>query len=155
MIRFISNGYEETIIFGRVFSRLLQEGDVVLLSGELGSGKTCFVRGVASGLQVRERVSSPSFVFIHEYYGRIPLVHIDLYRLNGVDVWSLGLEETVGNDRIGLVEWGEKAEALFNFTARIKFEILDEKQRVIDIELLNLEREEKLGREMKNEGLGN
>ena len=93
----------------------LEPGDVVALTGELGSGKTEFVRGLAAGLHVPPEVpvSSPSFVLAHEYPGRLALVHVDLYRLERVTPEILpDLEEYLFGDQVAAIEWAERLEGL-------------------------------------------
>jgi len=102
---------EETAEFGRVLARGLQGGELILLEGDLGLGKTVFARGVAEGLGVLpEDVSSPSFTLIQEYTGgRLPVFHVDLYRLDSAeDLSTLGLDEILDAKGVTLVEWGEK-----------------------------------------------
>lgn len=97
---------------GRILGRHLDPGSLVALSGDLGTGKTEFIKGLAKGLGVQEgyHVSSPSFVLINEYPGRIPLYHIDLYRLSGgSDIEDMGLEEYVYGQGVTAIEWAEKA----------------------------------------------
>jgi tRNA threonylcarbamoyladenosine biosynthesis protein TsaE len=92
---------------------LLQPGDVVVLSGELGAGKTVFAQGIGAGLGVTDRIVSPTFTIVREHAGRLPLVHIDVYRLDQVqEVLDLGLEEVLDGDAVVLVEWGEAITAL-------------------------------------------
>ena len=87
-------------------ARALRPGDAVLLEGPLGAGKTAFVSGVARALGAPGQVSSPTFVFVHEYSARIPLVHVDLYRLpEGSDIEELGIREYLDGSRVVLVEW--------------------------------------------------
>jgi tRNA threonylcarbamoyladenosine biosynthesis protein TsaE len=100
----------ETAAVGRDLARTLAAGAVVLLSGDLGAGKTAFVRGLADGLGVDPAdVSSPTFTLIHEYRsGRLPLFHADLYRLNDArEIDELGLDE-IGEDGVLAIEWAEK-----------------------------------------------
>lgn len=103
----------QTCQLGRRLGRLLRPGDVVCLQGELGSGKTCFARGVGSGLGVSGVVRSPSFVLIDEHpsTGSGPrLYHVDLYRIHGVaDALALGLEEYLYGDGVTVIEWAERA----------------------------------------------
>lgn len=106
---------EETLCLGRTLGRLLGPGDVVALGGDLGAGKTVLARGIAEGLEVdpAEGVSSPSFTLVHEYAGRVPVFHIDLYRLEDpAEVMRLGLEEYVEGPGVSVVEWAERAGAL-------------------------------------------
>ena len=89
---------------------LLEAGDVLVLSGGLGAGKTTFVQGLARGLGVTEPVTSPSFTLVRRYQGRLVLVHADLYRLDRVhEVLDLGIDELAGDDGVVAVEWGEVA----------------------------------------------
>ena len=85
----------------------LAAGDLLCLHGELGTGKTCFVRGLARGLGVTRPVTSPSFVLVHEYRGRLPLYHVDLYRLEGREVDDLGLEE-LREQAVMAIEWADR-----------------------------------------------
>ncbi len=94
---------------GEALAALLRPGDVVVVAGELGAGKTTFVQGVAAGLGVDEGVVSPTFTLAREYEGRLRFVHADLYRLaRGQEVLDLGLEE-LAEDAVLLVEWGDVA----------------------------------------------
>jgi tRNA threonylcarbamoyladenosine biosynthesis protein TsaE len=109
---------------GARLGRLLTPGDVVLLSGELGSGKTCLVQGIAQGLAVREPVTSKSFVLLGEYQGRLRLYHADLYRLEDpADVEELALAEYCAEGAL-VVEWAERAWDVFpseHLLVRLKF----------------------------------
>ncbi|MBW2056543.1 MAG: tRNA (adenosine(37)-N6)-threonylcarbamoyltransferase complex ATPase subunit type 1 TsaE [Deltaproteobacteria bacterium] len=107
-----SHGAAQTRKIGRLLGRLLQPGCVVALRGELGSGKTEFVKGLACGLGVEKSspVSSPSFVLVNEYPGRLPLYHLDLYRLSGSrDLEEIGLDEYLYGSGVTVIEWAEKA----------------------------------------------
>lgn len=89
----------------------LEAGDVVVLSGELGSGKTVFAQGVIGALGVDDPVTSPTFALVHEYEARLPVAHVDVYRLNRVqELFDLGFEEIASEDRVTFVEWGERAD---------------------------------------------
>lgn len=105
----ITNNSWETQKLGRLLGQLLQPGDVLVVSGELGAGKTTFVQGLAEGLGVDAQVTSPTFTIIHEYQGiRCPLYHIDAYRLEDPrEVEELGLEEYFYGDGVTAVEWAE------------------------------------------------
>jgi tRNA threonylcarbamoyladenosine biosynthesis protein TsaE len=89
--------------------QLAEKADVYLLVGELGTGKTCLVQGIASGLAVKEYAFSPSFVLLREYHGRLPLYHIDFYRLGRIEeIADLGLDEYFYGRGVCVVEWAEK-----------------------------------------------
>ncbi|MGE5590389.1 MAG: tRNA (adenosine(37)-N6)-threonylcarbamoyltransferase complex ATPase subunit type 1 TsaE [Bacillota bacterium] len=105
----ISHSPEETRTLGRRLGALLDSGDVVVLAGNLGAGKTCLAQGICQGLGVDEPVSSPTFTLINEYRGRLKVYHLDAYRLSGpADAADLGLEEILGGDGVALVEWAER-----------------------------------------------
>ena len=108
-----SNSPAETSILGTSLAPVLLPGDVITLSGDLGAGKTTFVQGVASALGVTAPVTSPTFVIIHHYEGRFPVVHMDVYRLEYIqEVLDLGFEELLQPDAVMLVEWGEAVSPL-------------------------------------------
>jgi len=92
---------------------LLQGGELLLLSGQLGSGKTCLTQGVAWGIGVKEHARSPTFVLVSEYQGRVPLYHVDLYRIDELmEMEELGLEEYFQRRGVCVIEWAEKATLL-------------------------------------------
>ena len=97
----------ETQAWGGRLARLLFPGAVVGLEGDLGAGKTCFVKGLATGLALEEdEISSPTFTLVAEHYrGRVPLYHIDLYRLEGAEVEELGLDEYLFGQGVTAIEW--------------------------------------------------
>ena len=104
-----SHSPEQTQLLGSYLGELAQKADVFLLVGELGTGKTCLVQGIARGLNVKEYAFSPSFVILREYHGRLPLYHIDFYRLDQIEeLADLGLEEYFYGDGVCVVEWAEK-----------------------------------------------
>jgi tRNA threonylcarbamoyladenosine biosynthesis protein TsaE len=104
-----SHSPEQTQLLGSYLGKLAQKADIFLLIGELGAGKTCLVQGIARGLDVKEYAFSPSFVILREYHGRLPLYHIDFYRLDHIEeIADLGLEEYFYGDGVCVVEWAEK-----------------------------------------------
>lgn len=105
---------EETRALGEALGQTSRAGDVLWLHGELGTGKTEMTKGIATGLGCREPVSSPSFALIHEYPGgRLPLYHIDLYRLEGGAALELGLEDYLEGEGVTVIEWGERLPSSF------------------------------------------
>jgi tRNA threonylcarbamoyladenosine biosynthesis protein TsaE len=128
---------EETQELGRTIARTLIGGEFLILIGELGTGKTVFVRGLAEGLGAApEEVSSPSFVLCREYEGgRVPFFHLDLYRLEpGADLGDLALDDLCALDGVVAVEWGERLPARFRRSAiEIRFQDLGEETRRIDV----------------------
>lgn len=108
--RIVTKTPEETRALGRQVGTLANPGDVYLLTGNLGAGKTCFTQGIARGLGIDDYILSPSFVIMREHHGRLPLYHIDLYRLENVnEAADLGLDEYLYGDGVCVVEWAERA----------------------------------------------
>ncbi len=112
-LELITASPEETQEFGRRLGELAQAGDVFLMTGDLGSGKTCLTQGIARGLGVKEHALSPTFVIMREMHGRLPLYHVDLYRLDRLEeTEDLGLDDYFYGDGVSVVEWAEKAMGL-------------------------------------------
>jgi tRNA threonylcarbamoyladenosine biosynthesis protein TsaE len=109
-LEILSRGPAETQALGHALAELAEAGDIFLLSGELGAGKTCLVQGIARGLSVP--APSPSFVLVREFQGRLPLYHADLYRLDHEEISALGLDEYLYGRGLCAVEWAEKGEGL-------------------------------------------
>lgn len=129
---------EETEALGERLSKELNEGDRVALVGELGGGKTRFVRGVARGLGSKGFIKSPSFTIINIYEGgRLPLYHIDLYRISRAgDVFETGIEEYIYGKGISIIEWADKAPAILDdCTLVISFSHAGETRRTIEVAL--------------------
>ena len=126
---------EETFALGKTLAETLQPGTFVLLHGDLGAGKTAFVRGMASGLGANpDDVSSPTFVLIQHYKGRFPLTHVDLYRLDsGAAVDDLGLEEMASGGVVA-IEWAERLPRSLDGSVTVRIEDLGGDQRRIRIE---------------------
>ena len=126
---------EETKEFGRALAKELKVGSVVALTGPLGSGKTVLIQGICFGLGVTEFVTSPSFVIINEYSGKIKVYHFDLYRLENVEEFiKLGYEEYFYGSGITLIEWAEKIKKFLpEERIEINLEILSEKERRISV----------------------
>jgi tRNA threonylcarbamoyladenosine biosynthesis protein TsaE len=120
-----SNSTRQTKAWGRRLASMLEGGELLALVGELGVGKTCFIKGLARGLNLREEhILSPSFTMIQEHHGRLPLYHIDLYRLEDVALDELGLREYLFSEAVTAVEWFERlreAEELNRLSIRITY----------------------------------
>jgi len=108
-----TNSPEETQEFGARLGKLARPGDVFLLVGKLGAGKTCLTQGIARGLGIKEYAASPSFVVVRELYGRLPLYHMDCYRLDNLEeIAELGLDDYFYGQGVSVVEWAEKGISL-------------------------------------------
>ena len=140
--RFITNSPEETEALGARLARALEPGAVVAFTGDLGAGKTAFVRGLARGLGIRDRVTSPTFTVVNEYEGgRLPLFHFDLYRLGCADeLFDIGWEDYLARGGVCAVEWSERMEELLE-PGTIRVDLRrgeDEDRRVITVEGVSL-----------------
>lgn len=126
---------EQTRAFGHLLGQLAEPGDVICLCGDLGAGKTTLTQAIAQGLGVSEQeyVTSPSFAIFHEYQGRIPLYHMDFYRLIGADdVLAMGLDEYFFLSGLTVLEWSERVEELIPpFRLRIHLTIGPEDSRIV------------------------
>jgi tRNA threonylcarbamoyladenosine biosynthesis protein TsaE len=131
---FTSKSAEQTIAAGRKYGEQARRGDVFALTGDLGAGKTQFVKGFVSGVESRAEVTSPTFVLVHEYSdGRLPVYHFDFYRLEDRDsILRLGFDEYVFGDGVSLIEWADRHRDLIPKHAKwVSFELKDENTRVI------------------------
>ena len=131
MPTFLSDSEEDTQRIARDLATSLNPGDVLLLCGPLGAGKTVFVRGLAEGLGVDPgEVSSPTFTLIHEYRGgRLTLYHADLYRLDRASAGELGLEELGAGDGVLAIEWPERLDHALPGATSLTIELVDEGTR--------------------------
>jgi len=131
----ITANEEETGAAGEALARDLRPGDVVLLFGDLGAGKTAFVRGLARGIGANPaEVSSPTFTIVQEYAGRsATLYHVDLYRLESAEIDDLGLDDLVSGDGIVAIEWAERWKGRPDDVTEVRLEHRGEDQRAIDI----------------------
>jgi tRNA threonylcarbamoyladenosine biosynthesis protein TsaE len=135
----VSHSEDQTLALAQKLAASFLPGDVIVLNGELGSGKTVFVRGLSVGLGIDEQlVNSPSFTFVNEYPGEKPVYHLDLYRLKDLsELREIGWEEYVDRDGLVVVEWGERAEGLLpSRHYLVVFRILGETEREISISLV-------------------
>jgi tRNA threonylcarbamoyladenosine biosynthesis protein TsaE len=131
----ITHSEAETSAAGRELAAALQRGAVVLLSGDLGAGKTAFVRGLAAGLGIDpNEVSSPTFTLVQEYRGgRLTLYHVDLYRLQAGEVDDLGLDELT-EEGVTAIEWPDRLPRPFGQTIAVHIELGDDSTRTLRIE---------------------
>ena len=134
-LRVVTRNPEETRELGACLGGCANEGDVFLLNGQLGAGKTCLTQGIATGLSVQAYTRSPSFVIATRYQGRHTLHHVDLYRLEDpMEVWDLALDEVLGRDGVGVVEWADRAQGMYDVDALIVTleQVDDPSTRVLD-----------------------
>ena len=129
----------ETQTIGEEIGKQLRQGDLVALIGDLGTGKTCLTQGIARGVGVypNQIVNSPSYTLINEYAGKIPIYHVDLYRLQNHDeLLDLGLDEYMEGNGICIIEWAEKLGSLKISHTKIQITWLSEMTREIEIQIL-------------------
>lgn len=109
MLTFKTNTPEETIELGRKIGKLLKKGDVIAMQGTLAAGKTTITKGIAQALNIDDTITSPTFCLISEYYGKMPLYHMDVYRLEGgEDFINLGTDDMIYGEGVSIIEWSEK-----------------------------------------------
>ena len=136
-MKLVTSSPDATRAVAAAIAELLVAGDLILLVGDLGAGKTAFAQGLARGLGVDEPVTSPTFTIVQEYRGRLPLAHVDVYRLDRVqDLHDLGFDEFV-DDGVTVVEWGdlvEQAVPAEHLVVRIEPGVADT-ERVLDLSL--------------------
>ncbi len=128
---------EATISLGEALGKQLTAGDVLVLDGDLGAGKTTFTKGLAKGLAIPDIIKSPTFTIIHEYHdGRLPLYHMDAYRLENGGGEDLGLEEYFDSDGVSVVEWAEFVEDELpdDFLAIHFKQTADENKRILEFD---------------------
>ena len=115
-MEYVTNSPRETEDTGAALAERLEPGTVVAFTGDLGAGKTAFVRGLARGLGIRERVTSPTFTIVNEYEGgRLPLFHFDMYRLGSADeLFDIGWEDYLARGGVCAVEWSENIESVLD-----------------------------------------
>jgi len=130
---FKSNDTDETMQFSENLGKKLQPGDVITLEGDLGAGKTTFTKGLALGLGIKKNVSSPTFTIIKEYNGRLPLYHMDVYRLED-SYEDLGFDEYFEGQGVSVVEWAHLIqEQLPEDLLQVKITLGEENSRMITV----------------------
>ena len=109
MLTFITHSTEETISLGYKIGQKLKKGDIIAMQGTLAAGKTTITKGIAQALDITDTITSPTFCLISEYYGKMPLYHMDVYRLDGAeDFVNLGTDDMLYGDGVSIIEWSEK-----------------------------------------------
>lgn len=136
MTTYITKSEQETEQLGKTFAEKLSGASVVAMYGDLGAGKTAFVRGMARGLGLDCRVSSPTFTIVNEYLGQRELIHFDMYRLSSADeLFEIGWEDYLNRGAVCAVEWSENVQdAFFGDEIRVRIEKLGDSERKITIE---------------------
>jgi tRNA threonylcarbamoyladenosine biosynthesis protein TsaE len=130
----LSHSHEETVRFGQSLAKNLRAGDVICLFGDLGTGKTTLVKGLARGLKIpASKVNSPTFVLLNVYEGKLPLFHFDFYRLEAIrDIQAIGIEEYLFGDGVSVIEWAERLRSILpKEYLEVRFTHSGEKKRLI------------------------
>ena len=133
---YYTNSDKETEAIGEQFGRSVKDGTVIAMYGDLGAGKTAFVRGMARGMGITERVSSPTFTIVNEYLGDRTLIHFDMYRLGSADeLFDIGWEDYLARGAVCAVEWSENVEeAFYGDEIRLTIEKISDTSRKITVE---------------------
>lgn len=136
MITLTTHTAEETIELGRKIGSLLKKGDIIAMQGTLAAGKTTITKGIAEALGVKDNITSPTFCLISEYEGKMPLYHMDVYRLDGTeDFAGLGTEDMLYGEGVSIIEWSEKVMSeLPKKTIILKLEPHEDGSRTITID---------------------
>lgn len=155
-ISIITYSHEETCLFGEFLGEILPKGTVLTLDGDLGSGKTTLVQGIAKGLGISDKyyITSPTYTLIHEYTGKCRFFHVDLYRLtNSLELDELGFEEIISGDGVVAIEWPDRLPQNYLATClSIRIDTMDEDIRKITIISCGLENKdliEEIGKKIK------
>lgn len=132
MQEYITKNETETIMLGKKFAGLLQKGDILAVTGDLGTGKTAFVKGIAQGLCISDYVTSPTFTLVHSYEGPVfTLHHFDVYRVFGEEeLFEIGFEEYLYGEDICVIEWADLIQSLL--PAHAKWIHLERTQKAVD-----------------------
>lgn len=136
MIKFVTNNTKETIELGKKIGNYLRKGDVIAMQGTLAAGKTTITKGIAQSLDISETITSPTFCLISEYEGKMPLYHMDVYRLdNEEDFANLGTEDMIYGNGVSIIEWSEKImNELPKKTIILKIEPQEDGSRIITLD---------------------
>ena len=141
MLTFTTHTPEETISLGEKIGNKLKKGDVIAMQGTLAAGKTTITKGIAKALGISDTITSPTFCLISEYYGKMPLYHMDVYRLEGgEDFVNLGTDDMIYGDGVSIIEWSEKImDKLPKRTIILRITPHDDGSRTIEIENWDVE----------------
>lgn len=136
MLTFTTKSQEETIALGQKIGSKLKKGDIIAMQGTLAAGKTTITKGIAQALGITDTITSPTFCLISEYYGKMPLYHMDVYRLDGgEDFVNLGTDDMLYGDGVSIIEWSEKImDELPKTTIILKITPQDDGSRLIEID---------------------
>ena len=139
MLTFHTKSEQETIQLGEKIGALLKKGDIIAMQGTLAAGKTTITKGIAQALGISETITSPTFCLISEYYGTMPLYHMDVYRLDGrEDFVNLGTDDMLYGDGVCIIEWSEKImDELPSSTIILKITPQEDGKRLIEIDNWN------------------
>lgn len=139
MLTFFTHSAEETIALGYKIGKKLKKGDIIAMQGTLAAGKTTITKGIAQALEISEEITSPTFCLISEYFGKMPLYHMDVYRLDGTeDFINLGVDDMLYGDGVCIIEWSEKImDELPKNTIILRILPQDDNSRKIEIENFN------------------
>ena len=135
-MRFLTHSPEETEALGEALGRWLRGGEIIAYYGGLGAGKTAFTRGLARGLDISARVTSPTYTIVNEYLGgRLPLFHFDMYRLrSSEELWDIGWEDYLERGGVCAVEWSENVQEALENAITVRIEKRSDETREITIE---------------------
>ena len=139
MLTFTTHSAEETILLGTKIGRKLKPGDIIAMQGPLAAGKTTITKGIAQALGIDDTITSPTFCLISEYYGKMPLYHMDVYRLDSIeDFVNLGTDDMLYGDGVSIIEWSEKIMSeLPKRTIVLKITPQEDNSRLIEIDNWN------------------
>lgn len=139
MTKIETHSFEETVAFGRKLGEILRPGDVICLSGDLGTGKTALTNGIARALNISSYITSPTFTIVNEYEGKYPLYHFDVYRIaDPEEMFDIGFEEYINGSGITIIEWGEQIEDILP-KELIKIKICKNLQKGLDVREIIIE----------------
>lgn len=139
MLTFFTHSADETTALGYKIGKKLKKGDIIAMQGTLAAGKTTITKGIAQALDISEEITSPTFCLISEYYGKMPLYHMDVYRLDGTeDFINLGVDDMLYGDGVCIIEWSEKImDELPKNAIILRILPQDDNSRKIEIENFN------------------